>query len=87
MVLRRTDMELTDKCWCGHQVRWHKRWPSVQNANYKNVYSCKWCLKLQLKGRGYCDPEHEMVAEITEWTLEQSVDKLNSLLTPKIQKK
>ena len=73
-------MKLTDKCWCGHQIRWHKQ--SKMNRSYRSewLYICKWCIKMELRGKKYCNYEHEIATEFPEWKLEEAVHKLDELL-------
>ena len=75
-------MQLTDKCWCGHQARWHKQ--SKVNRSHKGdwLYICKWCIKMELRGKRYCDYEHDMATEIPQWMQNEVVNKLDELLNP-----
>ena len=72
-------MEPNESCWCGHQARWHR-----QDKTYPDLYACKWCMKMQLRRKKYCDYVHEMAREIPEWMLKQAVD---ALLAPTPEKR
>ena len=44
-------------------------------------------MKMQLRGKKYCDYVHEMAREIPEWMLKQAVDALDALLAPTPEKR
>ena len=68
-------MKPNESCWCGHQAQWHK-----QDKTYRDLYACKWCMKMQLRGKKYCDYEHQMAPNIPEGVLRQAADAMGAQL-------
>ena len=73
-------MKPNESCWCGHQARWHK-----QDKTYRDLYACKWCMKMQLRGKKYCDYVHEMALEIPEWMLKRAVATFDELVDTELR--
>ena len=65
-------MEQTDRCWCGHQVRWHTKKTSPATKKYgipeTTISYCTFCLKRELKYKNWEDiyPQHEIGLKILE---------------------
>ena len=73
-------MEPNESCWCGHQAQWHR-----QNKTYPDLYVCKWCIKMQLRGKIYCEYEHQMAIEIPELMMERAVAVFDKLVDTELR--
>ena len=80
-------MESNEKCWCGHQVQWHEQ--SKVNRSHKGewLYICKWCIQMELRGKKYCDHEHEMATDIPDWMKKEAMSKLDAMFSTPSQYK
>jgi hypothetical protein len=80
-------MESNEKCWCGHQAQWHERSKVKRSHKGDWLYICQWCIKLELRGKKYCDHEHEMATDIPDWMQNEVVAKLDAMLSTPFQYK
>lgn len=70
-------MKPTDRCWCGHQVRWH-----TQNTFTKPGFGlCKYCVTRNLKySKNVGEPQHEISDRVPEWMHREAADKFGELM-------
>ena len=62
-------MELTDSCWCGHQVRWHV------------MQVCRWCARMERRYPQWnMTPRHEIAAEMPESYREDAARVIDEIL-------
>ena len=68
----------TDRCWCGHQARWH----TPQISAYRVMTLCKWCARQTAKNQSRwksgdrAKPAHELALHTPEWMMSETYDKL-----------